>query len=74
LVIQNGACEPATALQPIVSFSKGADAAIEILNCDSNEISIVKLAAMILVRFILVSYLLSAEVRTSGHDKSNIWG
>ena len=26
LVIQNGACEPATALQPSVSFSIGADA------------------------------------------------
>jgi hypothetical protein len=49
LVIQNGACEPATALQPIVSFSKGADAAIEMLNCNSNEISIVKLAAIVLV-------------------------
>src|SRR6185503_14146914 len=27
LVIQNGACEPATALQPMVSFSSGAEAA-----------------------------------------------
>ena len=27
LVIQNGACEPAMALQPMVSFSSGAEAA-----------------------------------------------